>query len=423
MTRFILRTDRAEAAAGGRLLDWFDDDPASSAIGLRPSRRLDATPAAGASALMRFATAVTVVDQLEPRWSTDDGWTRNIELSVPGARVPVLGAASTREMLGFLTGDRWLVERRRGSAMTRIGAPAADGDAVCLLSGGLDSLIGAIDLLASDNRRRLLLVSVQDQTVSVSRQSAIVRELRRRYPDRLDHVSLEVKSGKVEDTTRARSLLFIAWGLLCASAIGPDVPLYVPENGMIGLNAPLIGTRRGSASTRTTHPHFMVQLGRFTESLGITNPIVNPLRLLTKGEAAVRCADQDALAVLATTSISCAHPTANRWIHVPGACGYCYPCLIRRASLHVVGLDTEPYVFDVLTDRTFLGRRSSSRPASLRAVLTAIRRGSRPADALANGPVPAGEAAAFADVHARGLAELERWLRTATAPDVLAWLP
>ena len=424
MSRYVLRTDRAEAVAnGGVSLNWLDDDPRGSTIGLRPSRRLDATPSPGASALMRFATAVAVVDQLEPREPTEDGWTRDIELSVPGARLPALDAPATIEMLRFLTGDRWSVERRRRSTLAPIGAPTAQGDVVCLLSGGLDSLIGAINLLAGDDQSRVVLVSVEDSTISVSRQGAIVRELRNRYPGRLDHVSLDVMATKAEDTTRARSILFIAWGLVCASAIGPDVPLFVPENGMIGLNAPLIGTRRGSASTRTTHPHFMAQLSQFAQALGVTNPIVNPLRLLTKGQAATQCADQDALAALATVSISCAHPTANRWIHGRGPCGYCYPCLIRRASLHVVGLDTEAYVFDVLADTTFLGWLGSSRPASLRAVLAAIRRGPRPTDALANGPVPAGEAAAFADVHARGLAELERWLRTATAPDVLAWLP
>lgn len=424
MSRYILRTDSTEPLpTGGVSLDWFDDDPRASTIALRPSRRLDARPSAGASALMRFATTVAAVDQLESRSSAGDGWTRDLELSVPGARLPALDRPRTVEMLRFLTGDAWTVERRRRSALAPIGAPTAHGDVVCLLSGGLDSLVGAIDLLAGDDRRRAVLASVEDQPVSVSRQTQIVRELSRRYPDRVDHVSLYVDSAKVEDTTRARSFLFIAFGLLCASAIGPDVPLFVPENGMIGLNAPLIGTRSGSASTRTTHPHFIAQLSELAETLGVSNPIVNPLRLLTKGEAVARCADQDVLAALATTSISCAHPTANRWIRGRGPCGYCYPCLIRRASLHVLHLDTEPYVFDVLTDRTFLGRLSSSRPASLRAVLAAIRRGSRPTDALANGPVPPGEAAAFADVHARGLAELERWLRTATAPNLLAWLP
>lgn len=261
MSRYILRTDSTEPVpTGGGRLDWFDDDPRASTIAIRPSRRLDARPSAGASALMRFAATVAAVDKIESRSSAGDGWTRDLELSVPGARLPALDSPRTVDMLRFLTGDAWTVERRRRFALAPIGAPTAHGDVVCLLSGGLDSLVGAIDLLAGDDHRRAVLASVEDQPVSVSRQTAIVRELRRRYPDRVDHVSLYVDSAKVEDTTRARSFLFIAFGLLCASAIGPDVPLFVPENGMIGLNAPLIGTRSGSASTRTTHPHFIAQL-------------------------------------------------------------------------------------------------------------------------------------------------------------------
>jgi len=90
----------------------------------------------------------------------------------------------------------------------------------------------------------------------------------------------------------------------------------------------------------------------------------------------------------------------------------------------VVGLDDPtPYIFDVLTQRGFLAAGSSVRPASLRAVLYAIRRGPRRMDALGNGPVPSGEVDAFADLHRRGLAELQTWLQGATAPEVRAWLP
>ena len=90
----------------------------------------------------------------------------------------------------------------------------------------------------------------------------------------------------------------------------------------------------------------------------------------------------------------------------------------------VVGLDDPaPYIFDVLRRPGFLTPGTSTRPASLRAVLAAVRRGPSALDSLGNGPVPAGQAAAFADVHRRGLAELEAWLRGATTPEVLAWLP
>jgi hypothetical protein len=91
--------------------------------------------------------------------------------------------------------------------------------------------------------------------------------------------------------------------------------------------------------------------------------------------------------------------------------------------MYVVGLDDgEDYVVDVLTDADFLNS-ASIRPASLRATLAAVRRGSRPTDILRNGPAPIGDLAALADLHARGLAELEAWLQTASAQPVLDLLP
>jgi hypothetical protein len=91
--------------------------------------------------------------------------------------------------------------------------------------------------------------------------------------------------------------------------------------------------------------------------------------------------------------------------------------------MHVVGLDNgADYVVDVLTDADFLNS-ASTRPASLRATLAAIRHGSRPTDILRNGPALIGDLAALAALHARGLAELEAWLRTASAQPILDVLP
>jgi hypothetical protein len=401
-------------------LDWFDGDPGSN-VGLRllPGGTVKAPVAT--SALFRFAGAVLVADRAESRDETVDRWTRDIGLSVPAGGAAALGA--TAPLLGFLTGDRWEIEARV-EPIDRVTVRRFSADIACLLSGGLDSLVGALNLLADDDERRVVLVGFDDQEASVNRQRIIFEELRRRYPHRVSWVYGELRSAKEEITTRSRSMVFIALGLLMAAAIGPAVPLYVPENGLIGLNVPLIGTRSGSASTRTTHPHFMAGLNHLLQELRIENPVVNPLRLCTKGEALAQCLDQDALGRLAPVSISCAHLPAVRWVGGElKQCGYCYPCLVRRASMSVVGLDDgDDYKFDVLTEPGFLSA-TPDRPASLRALLAAVRRGTKPTDALVNGPVPSGEESAFASVYARGIAELETWLRRATAPEVLAWLP
>jgi len=80
-----------------------------------------------------------------------------------------------------------------------------------------------------------------------------------------------------------------------ASAVDPACPLYVPENGFIGINVPLSASRSGSASTRTTHPHFMALMRQVLDAVGLPNPVVNPYRLATKGEALAASRDPDLL--------------------------------------------------------------------------------------------------------------------------------
>src|SRR3546814_20357732 len=65
-----------------------------------------------------------------------------------------------------------------------------------------------------------------------------------------------------EDSQRARSLIFIAFGVLAATTLqdyhdGGEIPFFVCENGFIAINPPLTGTRLGSLSTRTAHPEFL----------------------------------------------------------------------------------------------------------------------------------------------------------------------
>ena len=429
----LLRTSPADRLTRTTyLLDAFPDRENAATVWTNwmPTARRPADPAP--NDLLWLSIAALAADALVLRSENADGWTRRIGLKLAVAgREWTAQAAAVERMLRFLTGDEWSVTLvgRRSRVLT---VPAVQADAVCLLSGGLDSLVGVINLLAEDETRRVLLVGVEDSSFSAGRQVRLRDELERAFPGRValhqtwatfrqpTPAQERPLPARRERTTRSRSLFFLASGLAAAAGIGPDITLHVPENGFIGINVPLVPARSGSLSTRTTHPHFVGLLRGIATAVGVGNPIVNTLRLLTKGEALSACARPDLLARTAPISVSCAHPTAARWEGSSGSCGYCYPCLIRRASLHVVGLDRgEDYGVNVLTEVDFLNS-ASVKPTSLRATLAAIRRGSETTDVLRTGPVV--EVAAFADLHRRGLAELETWLRTATDPDVRALL-
>jgi hypothetical protein len=133
----------------------------------------------------------------------------------------------------------------------------------------------------------------------------------------------------------------MALGVYAARAFGPEVPLYVPENGFIAINIPLTPSRSGSCSTRTMHPFFLDKLTSVLRGLGIVNDIINPFKMKTKGECLRDCLDRTLLKSLVDTSVSCSHGTRKQYWIRKGVqnCGYCVPCIVRRAALYKAGLD------------------------------------------------------------------------------------
>ena len=425
MTTFQLRTQRDQEALAppATLLDWFAGRSGST-IQVRQSLTTGLVVPAVAEDLLRFAAAIYCADRLTVRPGT---WTRSIELTLPVRDETVWrgATASLADMVSFLSGDRWQLRiLPSGEPVRTPQAPAQPVDAVCLFSGGLDSFTGAVDLLAQG--KSVCLVAHYEGGQTPRKQQDLARRLGRRFgaervvlrrlflrPSPPAAGQLRPLSADRESSSRSRSLLFLAAGLTVAAGYGPDVPLYIPENGFIGINVPLTAARSGSLSTRTTHPYFMTILSECVRRLGITNPIVNPFRLMTKGEILAACRDQETIQALALDTLSCAHPEASRYASRPqGNCGYCFPCLIRRASMHHVGLDKpDDYSFDALADEVAL---IGDRGNDLRALIRSLNRPYRPVDVLRNGPVPAKDIPAFAGVYERGRREILTWMTAAS---------
>jgi 7-cyano-7-deazaguanine synthase in queuosine biosynthesis len=423
VTTFQLRTrrDQKRLAPPAILLDWLGDREAST-VQARQSLSWHLAVPAVADDLLKFAAGVYLADRLTVRPGT---WTRAIDLVVPVRDVEVWKGAldGLAKAVNFLSGDRW-----RFGFMSSNAAPpsppelAPPVDAVCLFSGGLDSFTGALDLLAEG--KRVCLVGHYEAGQAPQTQAELFRELARRFPGKLLLRQIFLRPAapharqarplppEREASQRSRSLLFLAAGLTVAAGYGPRVPLYIPENGFIGINVPLTPSRSGSFSTRTTHPYFMATFAQSVQRLGITNPIVNPFRTMTKGEILAACQDQQTLRALAPRTLSCAHPEASRYAQRrQGNCGYCFPCLIRRASMHHVGLDrARDYAFDALRED---GEMALERGDDLRALIRSLNRPYRPLDVLRNGPVASEEVAAFAGVYGRGRGEILAWMTAA----------
>lgn len=372
-------------------------------------------PRKNVMSFLQLAVAVYIADKTNLRAQAPDGWTRTLSISAPSGRSFLRARAELEGALRFLSGDEWKLDLREGNPGIKPQGIEDDFDpgAVCLFSGGLDSLTGAIDLL--EEGTSVLLVSHFDSGFEGGVQQDLAAELQGEYGrEAVRHRALQLYApNKTESSTRSRSILFIALGMAVASSYADDMPLYIPENGFIGINIPLTGSRAGSYSTRTTHPYFLHQLGKALAHANIRHPLVNPLALASKGDALRSCANGRLLERLAPRTISCAHLTAGRWQgQPPGNCGYCYPCLIRRASLHKLGWDdAAEYANDAVGKAAMLDEEVRGRDLrALAHIVRGYRRGRRRAltDVLKSGQTGSAQIVSYAACAREGVAEVRQ---------------
>ena len=311
-------------------------------------RKFGIVPTLSALDFAIFAISVVAADKLVPRSSTSDGWTRMIELSIPVCDAKTWLAQSNRieKMLRFLTGDFWKL------SFISIESPLNDhdktptkrsNDCVCLLSGGVDSLVGAIDLVTEG-------VSPLFVSQIVRGDAAHQRQFAEKL-NPLNHFQWSIgKLPSAEGSTRARSLAFFAFAALSSCTIGrrdANVKIVVPENGFISLNIPLTTNRMGSLSTKTTHPVFISMLQELWDAIGLHADLALPYKFMTKGEILKECKNQEALLELVFSSNSC----GKYQRHNLQQCGVCVPCLVRRAAFLEAEIQDETekgYVFENL---------------------------------------------------------------------------
>ncbi len=301
-------------------------------VGLRPSEKV--------WDFNTIALAVAAADNSLARKNSADGWTRQIDLTVhlcnSRAWEPV--TQKLEKTLRFLTGDFWhLTFKDSGVSLpvqpdrefNLFESTDFDEDCVCLLSGGVDSLAGAIDLVTEG--RSPIFVS------QVVRGDA---DTQRTYAERIRPEShhfqwnhnIHLPDDESEGSTRGRSIIFFAFAALAASAIEAqsDSPtdIYVPENGFISLNIPLNSGRMGSFSTKTTHPVYLNGIQNLWSEVGISLNLIMPYQFKTKGEVLAECKNQQFLKELVFQSVSCGKYRVYKMQH----CGRCVPCLVRRAA-------------------------------------------------------------------------------------------
>lgn len=384
--------------------------------------------------LLILAALVHAADTRLSRASeAQDSWTREIRLVVPVSDPPRWNAARPilGRMLNFLTGDRWTIDFRSRPADRAklaqvsprpLAPPAFDG--VSLFSGGMDSLIGAIDSLEAGDAP--LFVSHAGEGAVSKSQEGCFDALRSAHPnasfDRL-RIWMAFEQGLFEDvagesSTRGRSFLFFSLGVAAGIGLGSNFVLKVPENGLIALNVPLDQLRLGALSTRTTHPFYMARWNELLTVLEVRGHLENPYWNKTKGEMVAECANPDLLASAVPVSLSCSSPAKQRWKGEPqGHCGYCLPCLIRRASL--LGNDPTSYGIDDLSAQALDTTQAEGQQVrSFQVAINRLRRRPDLAAFLIHKPGPLSDELtrwdSYSDVYRRGMEEVDTLLSNVT---------
>lgn len=388
---------------------------------------------ATAADLVCLAMAVYTADLRVPRSCSVEKWSRELCVHFPvhdvglwTKAVPVLTAA-----LQYLSGDSWEFELRPRRDVEKTGSSGLSADVVCLFSGGLDSLVGGIDLLRA--MRRVALVGHHGAGMTGWFQSQVLSELGKRYeeqicpflfyvqpPKNMRRVQSSRGSAKQprrvegEPSMRTRSFLFFSLGVAVVERLGERKPLTVAENGLISLNVPLTDARTGSLSTRTTHPHFVALYRKLLAKLGLQIEIDLPYRFKTKGEMLTEVVDRVTLENTAKLTMSCSHPEAGRYRgrKPRNHCGYCVPCTIRRAGMLAAGINDAAYSMDVRKERPSSESRTGQ---DLRSFEIAVERftkdpNSRLFDVLSSGPLPPDDVGEYVRVYERGMQEVRRFL-------------
>lgn len=343
--------------------------------------------------LVHIAAGAYMADRSTPRGTR---FSRNMTLRVSVLAPDVWTSDlldKTAALLGWLTGDTWTLTTVAAEESALVSTLDIDDDnPVSLLSGGLDSFLGAIHMKRSGLTPRF--VGHKDTATSIrGAQSAVWTWLTDSFQPATSYtrIALTQSLRRREPSSRSRAFLFLSLGVASAASTGSK-KLVIPENGYTGINLPLRPNRGGALSTRSTHPETYRRVAEILDRLKIDVSISNPFEWMTKGEAmsSVRELDPpEGWIDAAALTLSCSKLGGNWFAGSPNLnCGLCVPCMVRRATFLGSDLpDGTEYLFSSISG-TNLSDLIAARRGDIEAVKYAIEARVDP-DAIDSGTWPA----------------------------------
>jgi 7-cyano-7-deazaguanine synthase in queuosine biosynthesis len=343
------------------LLSWHGER-ANVAADLQPVCGLGRNPVSDPGQdLLDIAVGLYAADIAVKRGEREE-WPREIELALPVRDLQLWEGlrGELQRIVYELSRDTFRIEFYQAeTAPAR--APAGDAlrqvepDCVSMLSGGLDSLAGAVMLQETGRTPVYVLHRSGNPAVRTAQERALAA-IRGRWPNRSmarpcsvephprgeDALPFPAAEAR-EPSRRCRSVLFMALALVAADTEGLS-EVHMPENGVLTAGLPISSARVGSMSTHSTHPAALALMNRIAKGIGLAGRLINPFVYQTKGELIRDILAPNLSVDEIQSTVSCwAVGRANR------QCGGCIPCLLRQVGMAWAELPPEAYMVDVLS--------------------------------------------------------------------------
>jgi 7-cyano-7-deazaguanine synthase in queuosine biosynthesis len=319
--------------------------------------------------LLDIAVAIYMSDQYIER---ETNLSRAISIVIPVRNPTVWNAAKAMlvQTVAFLIQNKFDIHFIEGDpepSHFRPYDPRDSAKCVCLLSGGLDSLVGALWLV--EQGKAPFFVSHWSSGRLKGFQDDVRRFLTKVLKKKLRHCQVHIvrtekhtrfKLGKAPEQLMvqfSRSFLYLS----LAAAVALTLKLrdiYICENGPIAINVPLSEAR---LNTRTVHPMFLHLYKQFIQEVfGVSISVINPFLYKTKGEVVSKLSEPR-FTPLIKLSCSCwkYSQVANiaqrrgRFDFEGCHCGECCPCIMRQIALHAAKISRtsdDDYLLKVFED-------------------------------------------------------------------------
>lgn len=364
--------------------------------------------------LLSISHYVLMIDKAVSRMNSIDQWMRTFDvvISVNDVDFWISEKTTLVNLLNYLSGDRWsfsFIPDGQEHFYSTNHFKEAKGT-ICMLSGGLDSLIGAINLLESKISNFTFVSIIQGGSVNNKAQLEVIKGLTKYYNcdfNNFDRICLRFSNlpTNKERTTRTRSFAYFTTAL-AKNWLYEETTLLIPENGFISLNIPITNSRLGSSTTRTTNQYYLNLLERIYNDCEIKVKMVNPYKFMTKGEMINDCLNKEILKALIPLTVSCANPDTKSVKVTKKQCGYCWPCIIRRAALKRSNMASEDY-YSMKLDNCKEAKYSMR---AYNKLIIVHKEGNHASAILQNGPI-VNELSTLISLYRRGMDEIEQLLK------------